>query len=160
MTSELRVLDNRSATQRALRLSLLYAVVLAALYAFLAVIARSATGGQSPGATAGLALFGGVAVVVGLLGVGLALSSAPRRIELAGDATVLVGRFGQRRRLPPLGALDVRVVRQYRAGLLSAAPVQQVELTPRTKGRRVTFLVEEGLLEPSHVGGPLPPAAA
>ncbi len=153
--------ENRAGIQRANRLAVVYAVALLGVYAILAAYARSAPGGTSPGATYGLEIFAAVAVLLAAAGVLLAFSSSPRRVELHGDATVLVGRLGGRLRLAALRDLDVRVVRRFRAGLLSSAPVEHVEIAPKGKGRRRAFLVEERLLEPIGTGlAPSPPTPA
>lgn len=129
-------------------------MVLAGLYGLLALVARTAPGGTAPGASFDLALFGGVAVVVGAVGVLLSLSSAPRGIEIAEDETVVFGPFGRRRTFPALRELEVRVVRRFRAGWLSSSPVEQVELVPKGAGRRVGYLLEQELLRPLPAGAP------
>ncbi len=125
----------------------MFAASILVLYALLAVYARGAAGGTGPGETTSLELFGAVAVLVALAGVLVSVGSAPRAVELRPDATVFVGRFGQRLALPPRGELEVRVLRRHAAGLLSSRPVELVEVAPKGRGRRRGFLLEEGLLD-------------
>lgn len=143
------MLENRAAVQRANRLAWIYLIALAIVFGALAAYSRTAPGGASPGANGGLELFAAVALVLGAAGAALTLASAPLRIEVDGGRTVFVGRLGRRLTLPPLAELRLRVVRRFPAGPLAAKPLEQVELTPRQKGRARTFLLEERLLEES-----------
>jgi hypothetical protein len=137
---------NRAGTQRAVRLSLLFLVVLAALYAGFAIVQRGVPGASSPGGQFDLYFFTAVTAVVAVAGTFVALGQAPRGVEVSPTETVVVGRFGQRRSFPPLGVLQVREVRSYRTALLSSAPVAVYELTPK-KGVSRTVLVEQGLFD-------------
>lgn len=150
------VRENRAGMQRANRLALVYSAALLVVFGGLAAYARSAPGGYGPGATADLAVFGGVALLLAAAGVLLSLSGAPRRFELGPETTVVVGRLGGRLLLPPLSELDVRFVRRFPAGVLSSEPTVHVEIAGRKKGRRRAFLVGEHVLEIE----PRTPAAA
>ncbi len=138
--------ENRGGTQRAVRLSLLYAVAIAVLYGALAAIARTAPSGGSSGVGSTLVLFGLLTIAIVAVGALVALTSAPRAIVLSDDATVVIGRFGRARRFPGLGELRWTVLRRFPAGFLSSATVESVELLGRT-GRH-TYLLEERLLGP------------
>ena len=139
---------NRAGTQRAVRLTLLYVVFLAVLYGVFLGLDRTAPGGGSAGASAGLWGFSLVALVLGVGGALFALSQAPRGVEVGPTATVVVGRWGLRRAFPPVGQLAIREVRHHPAGILSSAPVVAVELTS-SRGRRITCFLEQGILAPT-----------
>ncbi len=141
------VRENRAGTQRANRLTILYAAGLLGLYAALAVYAETAPGGSTSGGTYGLELFAAVAVLLVLAGAVLAFSSSPRRVELRPDATVFVGRFGGRLTLGARRDLDVRVVRRFPPGFLTPSVVEHVEIAPKGTGRRRSFLLDEHLLD-------------
>ncbi len=135
---------NTSGTRRARRVATLFLVAMAALYGILVAFDRLAPGGSRPSATAGLELFSAIAVVIAAAGVLLSLANAPRAVELRPEATIVVGRFGNRREFPPVGELETRLLRRYPTGLLSPTPVEVVELSgPR--GTRA-YLMEPGIL--------------
>ncbi len=137
---------NRAGTQRAFRLSLIFLVALAALYGGFVAEQRGVAGASSPGGLFDLYFFTAVTAVVGVVGTLVAVGQAPRGVELSSERTVLVGRFGGRRTFPPIGPLHLRLVRSYRSGLLSSAPVAVYELSPE-KGASRTVLLEEGIFD-------------
>ena len=138
---------NRSGTQRAVRLTVLYLVALLALYLAFVAYGRSAPGGSSTGAQQEMLLFAGFAVFLGAFGVVFSLTPAPRAIEVSSRHLVVVGRWGHRTVWPPIGETTVRVVRRYSAGVLSSSAVESVEVW--STGRRPrSYLVEEGLFSP------------
>jgi hypothetical protein len=145
---------NRAGTQRAVRLALLFLILLALLYVGFVLYDRTAPGGTSPGAQAELIDFSGVAAVLAAAGALLSLTPAPRAVERSSTSLVVVGRWGRRTEWAPLDEVTVRRVRQYPAGLLSDEPVDSVEVSSR--GRRTrSYLVEAGLLPETPAGGRL-----
>jgi hypothetical protein len=142
---------NRAGTQRAVRLTLLFLVLLAALYVLLVALDRSTPGGTTSGATSGLYLFSEIAALIGVGGAVLTLAQAPRGVEFRPQATIVVGRFGRRRPFPPEGSLSVRSLRRYPRSFLAGEPVLTLELT-RENGRRATIWLEEGILAPTEPG--------
>ncbi len=141
---------NRNAARRSARVATLFLTAMAVLYGALVAFDRLAPGGTRPSATSGLELFSAIAVVIATAGALLSLSNAPRAVEVRPEATYVVGRFGTRREFPPLGELRTRLLRRYRAGLLSPGPVDVVELSG-PHGTR-TYLLDPGLVED---GGPV-----
>lgn len=143
---------NGAGTQRALRLTFVYLVVVVALYIGFVAAQRGSPGGTSAGAASGLYAFTVVAGLIGTGGALFAMTLAPRGIEVRPTGTVIVGRWGRREGFPPIGRLETRTVREYPAGLLSREPVAAVELTRKDGVRRTVFL-EKGLLAtPEAVG--------
>jgi len=142
---------NRAGTQRAVRLMLLYLVVLALLYLAFVLYDRSAPGGTSPGAQGGLIDFSVVALVLAAVGALLCLAPAPRAVERSSTSLIVVDRWGRRIEWTPLYEITVRTVRRYSVGLLSDAPVESVEVSG--PGRRPrSYLVEAGLIPESKRG--------
>lgn len=139
---------NRAGTQRAVRLTLFYLVVLALLYLGFVLWDRSAPGGSSPGAEGGLIDFSAVALVLAGVGVFLSLAPAPRAVERLPTSLVVVDRWGRRVEWTPLDEVTFRTLRHHPAGLLSDAPVDSVQVSHRG-GRTRTYLVEAGLLPES-----------
>jgi hypothetical protein len=140
---------NRAATQRAIRLSVLYALGIAAVYALLVGIALEGPTGSSAG-TAGDLLFAGLlALVLAAIGVLVSLGTAPRAVELGDAETVVVGRFGRRYHFPARDRLHTTVLQRFPAGLLSPVTLESVEIAGGTTRR--SFLLDEGLLELSAV---------
>ncbi|MGP8077910.1 MAG: hypothetical protein ACLQD8_02865 [Thermoplasmata archaeon] len=145
-----RIVPNRAATQRARRLTALYVVILAALYAGFALLARGSAGGPPSGTTQDLELFGLVALVFALAGAILTLLSAPAALELSPTATVVVSPLGSRRTFRTGPGHSVRIVRKFPAGILSSEPVESVEIA--SGGGRRTYLVDAGILSPAGPG--------
>ena len=139
---------NRAGTQRVVRLTVVFLVVLAALYAGFAIYARSSPGGATPGAQTALVEITLLAIVLALAGTILTLNTAPRAIGALPDGFVVVGRWGRRTQWTPLHAVTVRRVRRYPAGFLSGEDVDSVEVFG-TGQRRRSYLIEAGLL-PEH----------
>lgn len=137
--------ENHAGTQRATRIAVLFVVGIAVLFTALTLYARAAPGGTSPGAGQEVDIFGLLGAAIALAGAILALASAPRAIEVGAAETVVVGRFGRRRRFPTLGGLSVRLVRRYPSGILSDQEVDAVEVSGGTQ--RATYFLEEGLLK-------------
>lgn len=135
---------NEAGTQRALRFALLYVFALLVLDVILVALDLSSAEAGRPGVEGGLQLFIGIAVLLAVGSVIFALSPAPRYIDLRTDGVVVVGRWGRRDWLPPLGQLDAKIVRHYPAGVLSSAAVDVVRIVDRN-GRRRTYQVEAGL---------------
>ncbi len=137
---------NVAGTQRAFRFAVLYLVVLLALDLVLVGLDLGSSEASRPGVQSGLQLFIGVAVLLAVGSVVYALTPAPRYIEIRPESVVVVGRWGGRVGLPPLGSLRATVARHYPAGFLSHAPVDLVQVVD-TGGRRRTYQVEAGLFE-------------
>jgi hypothetical protein len=146
-----RVRANRAGTQRAVRLTLLYLVVLAILYVAFVAYGRTVPGGTSSGMGYALTEFGLLALVLGVVGGALTLSPAPRAVERFPDGFVVVGRWGRRTAWTPLPKVSVRLVRRYPAGFLSKETVDLVEVSASGKRPR-GYLVESGLLSEHEVG--------
>jgi hypothetical protein len=136
---------NSGGSQRAVRVTVLYLVVLAALYVGFVLYDRTAPGGGASPEANGVLLFTAIFAVFGVVGVVVTLTPAPRGIEVAGDRVVVVGRWGGRRTLPALEHLSFRVVRRYPAGALSATAVELIEIWARGVPMR-SYLVEADLL--------------
>jgi len=119
---------NRGGTQRATRVALVYVITLAALYLGLLLYGRTAPGGiVSFGSEVGL-LFAGLFAAFAVVGALLALTPAPRFLDVTADRVVVIGRWGRVHRLPPLPQLSLRVVRRYSENWLSEEPVELIEV--------------------------------
>ena len=136
--------ENAGGSQRVVRVTTLYLVVLIALYAGFVLYDRSTPGGTASPESNGVLLFTGIFVAFALGGAFFTLHPAPRAVEVTPDHLTIVGRWGGRRVLPPLETLSSRAVRRYAAGWLSDAAVEQVELWGADAPLR-TYLVEDGL---------------
>jgi hypothetical protein len=146
---------NLAATRRAVRLSILYAGGIAAVYVSLAEVADAGPAGGSPGTLTVLLDLGLLAALLAALGVVVALGAAPRAVELSERETVVVGRFGRRYRFPGRGQLRATVLQRFPAGLLSPTTLESVEIAGGSSRR--SFLLEEHLLdgtEPADGGRP------
>ena len=135
---------NVGGSQRAVRLAVLYAVVLTALYAGFVLYDRTAPGGTSSPSTNGVLLFTVLFLAFGIGGVVYTLSPAPRAVEVDLARVTVVGRWGRRRSFPPLDRLSVRIVRRYPAGWLAGTEVELVEVWGPDAPVR-GYLVEEEL---------------
>lgn len=140
---------NRAATQRAIRLSVLYALGIAAVYALLVGIARAGPTGTSVGTSADLLFAGLLALVLAAIGVIVSLDAAPRAVELGDAETVVVGRFGRRYHYPGRDRLRSTVLQRFPSGLLSPVALESVEIAGGSARR--SFLLDERLLELSAV---------
>ena len=138
--------ENVGARRRAIRLSLLYGIGLAAVYAALVASAQTAPSGGSAGSSEDLLLAGLLAAALAAAGALVALGAAPRAVVVGEDVTVVIGRFGHRYRYPGRARLRTTVLQRVPAGLLSPVPLESVELAGGSSRR--AFLIEEGLLEP------------
>lgn len=136
---------NQAATERAHRLTLIYLIGLAVLYGAFVLLDRSAPGGTTSAVQTGLLYFTGIAAGLGVGGAFVALSPAPRAIELRPDSLVVIEWWGHRRTFPPLAELTRSVVRRYPASFLSSRAVEAIELGTPTVGRR-TYQFETGLI--------------
>jgi hypothetical protein len=136
--------ENRAATGRAIRLSVLFAVAVAAVYGMLVGVAEAGPTGGSPGTTGDLLLAGALAVGLGAVGVVVSLGAAPRAVEVGDEVTVVVGRFGRRYRFPGRAQLRATVLQRYPAGLLAPVAIESIEIGGGTSRR--SFLLDEGLL--------------
>ncbi len=139
---EVRV--NRGASTRALRLSLLYGVGIAAVYAFLVALTYASSVPVTSGVTYELELAGVLAVVLGGAGIVLVLSSTPRAVLVGPEETVVIGRFGQRHHFPSGARLQTRRLHRFPPGPLASVAVESTELSGWSQ-RRV-FMLDEGLL--------------
>lgn len=119
---------NVGGSQRAVRLATLFVVVLGTLYVGFLLYDRTAPGGTAPAASNGLLLFSAMFVVFAVTGALYTLHPAPRAVEVEAEHVTVVGRWGRRRRLPPLELLSVSVVRRYPAGWLASTSVDLIEL--------------------------------
>jgi len=135
---------NVGGSQRAFRVTVLYLVVLAALYVAFVLYDRTAPGGSASPETNGVLLFTGIFAVFGVLGLIVTLTPAPRGVEVATDRIVVVGRWGRRRTLPALERLSFRAVRRYPAGWLADTPVELIEIWGRGTPMR-SYLVDSTL---------------
>ena len=104
--------ENRSGTQRAVRVSLLFVLAIAVLYGGFVLLAGTSSDGTGPGVWQQIELFGLIAIVVSVGGALLTLGSAPRAIETDANGTVVVGRFGRRRRFAAGVPMSVRLVQK------------------------------------------------
>ena len=136
---------NVSGFQRALRLTLVYLVGMALIYALIVGYTLMAPIAQGTGVGTDLLLFGIAALAFAIVGTLVALHPVPRAIELTPTAVVVVGRWGARTEWTPRGELKLRVVRRFPAGLHSSEPVTSVELSLPGRPPR-TYLVTEGLI--------------
>ncbi len=142
--------ENRGGTTRALRVYLLFLLVLVVLYAtFLGLALTSSSPGLSTN-YAVLAGFSAIALALAIVGWFITLGRAPRGVRFKTSETMITERTRRVRRFPPAPSLTVRVVGRYPSNLLSPEPTELVELLTETHGTRV-YLVEAGLL-PSEVG--------
>lgn len=144
LDSEREVRANRGGAQRAVRVAVIFLVVLAAMYLGFILYDRTAPGGSGSPEGNGLLLFTAVFAAFALIGIVYSITPAPRWLEVTPSRVVVVGRWGQRRAFPPLDRLSLRVVRRYPAGLLSDATVELVEVWGADVPVRA-YLVEQGL---------------
>ena len=119
---------NVGGSQRALRVSVLYVVVLAVLYVGFVLYDRTAPGGTSSPSANGVLLLTVLFAVFGVGGVLYTLTPAPRAVEVGAASVTVVGRWGRRRSFPPLDQLSVRMVRRYPAGWLADTVVELAEV--------------------------------
>lgn len=136
---------NRAGTQRVVRITVLYLVLLVIIYVAFVAYAREAPGGTSPGSQRALLEFGGVALLLGVVGAVLTVSPAPRAAGAGSERVVVLDRWGRRREWSPLSQVRIRLVRRYPAGFLSDEPVDSVEVSLEGVRPR-SYLVEAGLL--------------
>lgn len=136
---------NQAATERASRLAVIYLGALLVLYIGFVLLDRASPGGTSSAAETGVGYFTAITAVVGLVGTVVALSPAPRSVEVRADSFVVQEWTGRRRTFPPLGELRVSVVRRYPRSFLSSRPVEMLELGTLAGGRR-SYQFEEGLI--------------
>ncbi|HLN50894.1 MAG TPA: hypothetical protein VK455_02405 [Thermoplasmata archaeon] len=136
--------ENRSGTQRAVRVSLLFVLAIAVLYGGFVLLAGSASDRTGPGVWQQIELFGLIAIAVSVGGTLLTLGSAPRAIETDANGTVVVGRFGRHRRYAAGVPISVRLVQKHPAGFLSPTAIDVVEVTAGPQ--RATYFLEEGML--------------
>ena len=122
---------NVGGSQRALRVTLLYLLVLGALYVGFLLYDRTAPGGTASPATNGVLVLTGLFAAFALVGSFYTLTPAPRGIEVAADHVTVVGRWGRRRVFPSLEQLSFRVVRHYPPSLLAETTVELIELWGR-----------------------------
>ena len=148
--------ENVGATRRAWRLSIAYAVGIAAVFTALAVSARLGPAGTGAGTTVEVELSGLVAGLLIVAGVLVSLGAAPRRVLLGPVETVVVGRFGRAYRFPAREALTVTVLQRHGGGIFSRDRLQTVELSGGSSRR--SFLLDEGLLAAHDAAAPDPPA--
>jgi hypothetical protein len=144
---------NSAGTQRAFRFAGLYLVALLVLDGILVGLDLSSAEASTPGVHQDIELFLGIAILIAVGSVVFALSPAPRYVNVRSDGVTVVGRWGGRVGFPPLGELQLTVLRHYPSGLLSAQPVDVVRMVDRT-GRRRTYQLEAGLLGPATGAGP------
>jgi len=147
---------NQAALERAYRLTAIYLGMLGILYGLFVVLDRTEPGGSSSAVETGLVSFTLIAVAIGAVGAVVALSPAPRAVEVRPDALVVVEWWGHRRSFPPIDELTLSVVRRYPSSFLSTRDVESVEIGTRSRGRR-TYQLEAGLL-PARPLRPLPVA--
>jgi hypothetical protein len=146
--SEAARVANRAGTQRVVRLTAIYLLVLAVLYFGFELYARSVPGNTGPAATTEFLEFTLVAVVLGIVGAVLTLSPAPRAVVRTSKGFAVVGRWGRVVEWGPPESVTVRRVRRYPAGFFSERPVESLEVSG--SGRRVrSYLLESGLLSES-----------
>ncbi|MGI0156344.1 MAG: hypothetical protein ACREDE_09495, partial [Thermoplasmata archaeon] len=136
---------NQAATERAFRLTAIYLGTLLILYVAFVVLDRTAPGGTSGAVATGLEYFTAFAVALGVGGAYVALSPAPRAVELRPDSLVVIEWWGHRRSFPPLNELHRALVRRYPASFLSSRAVEAIEVGTLAGGRR-TYQFEVGLL--------------
>jgi len=135
---------NTGATRRAVRLSVVFVLGIAGVYALLVALTFAGPAAGSAGASQGLLWSGVAAVLVAVAGAVVSLGSAPRAVELGEGSTVVVGRFGHRYAFPGRYQLRTTVLRRFRAGPMSPVPMESVEIAGGTSRR--SFLIDEGLL--------------
>ncbi|MGA8542569.1 MAG: hypothetical protein WB947_03385 [Thermoplasmata archaeon] len=136
---------NQAATERAYRLAAIYLGTLLALYAIFVVLDRTGPGGSSAAVETGLISFTAIAAAIGAAGALIAITPAPRAIELRPASFVVVEWWGHRRTFPPIDELQVTVLRRFPASFLSSRPVESVELGSRATGRKI-YQFEAGIL--------------
>jgi hypothetical protein len=136
---------NQAATERASRLAAIYLGALIVLYVGFVLLDRTSPGGTSASAEMGVLYFTAIAAAMGAVGALVALSPAPRSIEIRSDSVIVTEWWGRRRRFPPLEELRVSVVRRFPRSFLSSRAVETVELGTLAGGRR-TYQLEEGLI--------------
>ena len=138
--------ENTGGSQRVVRLTVLFVVVLASMYAGFLLYDRTAPGGTSPAADNGVLLFSGVFALFAVVGVVYTLTAAPRAVVIGSDRVTVVGRWGRRRKFPPIDRMVVRVVRRYPEGFLAVVPVELVEVSGEDAPVR-SYLVSAGLFD-------------
>jgi hypothetical protein len=135
---------NQAGLERARRLTAIYVGTLAVLYVVFVALDRSAAGGSTSAVDTGLISFTVIAAAIGALGAFVALSPAPRAIEIRPDSVTVVEWWGHRRTFPPVAELTVSVLRRYPSSFLSSRDVESLEIGTRARGRK-TYQFEVGL---------------
>jgi len=135
---------NTAGSQRAIRITVLYLVILVALYIGFVLYDRTAPGGTASPLVNGVLLFSVLFAALALTGVYATLTAAPRGIEVTRDRVTVVGRWGRRRTFPPLEQLSFRVARRYSAGFLTDSAVVHLEIWGKGFPVR-SYLVSEEL---------------
>ena len=135
---------NRCAQQRVRRLTVGFVAVLAALYLGLSLAARAGPQGASAGTFHDLELFGLVAFATAIAGALLTLLSAPASVDVGPHGTVVRSVLGTRSVFRSGPEYALRIVREYRPGVLADGRVASVEV--RDGRRRRTYLIDAGLL--------------
>jgi hypothetical protein len=133
---------------------MIYLVTLVVLYVVFVVLDRSAPGGSSSAVETGLYSFTAIAAAIGATGALVAITPAPRAIEVRSDSLVVVEWWGHRRTFSPLHEVEASVLRRYPTSFLSSRPVESVELGTRSRGRKI-YQFEAGIL-PAQRTRPLP----
>jgi hypothetical protein len=137
-----RFIENRAGWIRARRLFEIFTVLLVVLYGgFLAEALLASPGLVSDPLALVLLTF--AAALCGVAGASVTLARAPRGVWWTGDELVVRERFLSPRHYPT--NVPWHVARRYPAGILSPEPTEIVEVVPAA-GRRMTYLVDEGLL--------------
>jgi hypothetical protein len=137
-----RFVPNQAGWIRARRMFLLFGLGVAVLYA--AVVGEALA--ASPGLTADstfLAVFTLVALGCLWAGASVTIARAPRGVWWTGEELVVRERFGGARKFP--NDVPSLVARRYGPGILAPSATEIVEVAPKS-GRRMTYLVDEGLL--------------
>lgn len=135
---------NGAGSQRAVRLTALYLVVLAIIYVAFVLYGRTVPNLSSSAIANGLFYLSLVFALFAVAGVMLTLSPAPRWVEVTPDHVIVEGRWGRRRELPPLSQLTIRVARKYSPGWLASEAVALVEVWGEGTPVR-SYLVTEDL---------------
>ncbi len=135
---------NRAGTQRVVRLTAIFLILLVALYVGFELYARTGPAAHGSAATDEFVEFTTVAFTLAVVGALLTLSPAPRAVEVSDDRLVIIGRWGRRTEWSPRPKVVVHRVRRYPAGFFSEADVDSIEVS--VPGKRRSYLVETGLL--------------
>lgn len=137
-----RFVENRAGWTRAYRLFAGFSLALVVVYVAVVADAVVAVPGVASD-TVALAILTALAGAFVVAGASVTITRAPRGVWWTPEELIVQERYSRPRRFPK--SVPRHVARRFPAGLLAPGPTEIVEVVPAL-GRRMTYLVDEGLL--------------